>query len=139
MKATGIVRRVDDLGRVVIPKEIRRSMKINAGDPLELFTENGYVCFKKYSPIGEFDVDQAKKLVYGVLYGQFVITDRDEEIFTADSVNTQLQFGADKTAFEKTAISVDGEYFGDLWVPKGLYSNALVVGAVRMLQALFNN
>lgn len=48
MKATGIVRRMDDLGRVVIPKEIRRQMKIREGDPLEIFTENGYVCFKKY-------------------------------------------------------------------------------------------
>lgn len=54
MKATGIVRRIDDLGRVVIPKEIRRTMRIREGDPLEIFTENdGTVIFKKYSPIGE--------------------------------------------------------------------------------------
>jgi AbrB family transcriptional regulator (stage V sporulation protein T) len=48
MRATGIVRRVDDLGRVVIPKEIRRQMKIREGEPLEFFTENGYICLKKY-------------------------------------------------------------------------------------------
>ncbi len=54
MKATGIVRRIDDLGRVVIPKEIRRTMRIREGDPLEIFTESdGTVIFKKYSPIGE--------------------------------------------------------------------------------------
>ena len=52
MKATGIVRRIDDLGRVVIPKEIRRTMRIREGDPLEIFVSNeGEVIFKKYSPI----------------------------------------------------------------------------------------
>ncbi len=54
MKATGIVRRIDDLGRVVIPKEIRRTMRIREGDPLEIYTDSeGEVIFKKYSPIGE--------------------------------------------------------------------------------------
>ena len=54
MKATGIVRRIDDLGRVVIPKEIRRTMRIREGDPLEIFTDHdGEVVLKKYSPIGE--------------------------------------------------------------------------------------
>ena len=52
MKATGIVRRIDDLGRVVIPKEIRRTMRIREGDPLEIFTDReGGVIFKKYSPV----------------------------------------------------------------------------------------
>ena len=54
MKATGIVRRIDDLGRVVIPKEIRRTMRIREGDPLEIYTESdGSVVFRKYSPVGE--------------------------------------------------------------------------------------
>ncbi|HAN20305.1 MAG: stage V sporulation protein T [Clostridiales bacterium GWF2_36_10] len=54
MKATGIVRRIDDLGRIVIPKEIRRSLRIREGEPLEIFTDKeGGVVFKKYSPIGE--------------------------------------------------------------------------------------
>ena len=54
MKATGIVRRIDDLGRIVIPKEIRRTLRIREGDPLEIFTDkDGEVIFKKYSPIGE--------------------------------------------------------------------------------------
>lgn len=54
MKATGIVRRIDDLGRVVIPKEIRRTLRIREGDPLEIFVDrDGEVILKKYSPINE--------------------------------------------------------------------------------------
>ncbi len=61
MKATGIVRRIDDLGRVVIPKEIRRTLRIREGDPLEIYTEaNGEVIFKKYSPVGELSTFAAQ-------------------------------------------------------------------------------
>ena len=57
MKATGIVRRIDDLGRVVIPKEIRRTLRIKEGTPLEIFTDReGEIILKKYSPIGELNV-----------------------------------------------------------------------------------
>ena len=66
MKATGIVRRIDDLGRVVIPKEIRKTLRIREGDPLEIFTDkDGEVILKKYSPIGElseFAVQYAETL-----------------------------------------------------------------------------
>lgn len=56
MKATGIVRRIDELGRVVIPKEIRRTLRIREGDPLEIFTDReGQIILKKYSPIGELN------------------------------------------------------------------------------------
>jgi len=86
MKATGIVRRIDDLGRVVIPKEIRRTMRIREGDPLEIYTDNdGEVIFKKYSPIGElgtFAVQYAEVLVKtGGL--PVVICDRDHVIAVA--------------------------------------------------------
>jgi AbrB family transcriptional regulator (stage V sporulation protein T) len=61
MRATGIVRRIDDLGRVVIPKEIRRTMRIREGEPLEIFTDkDGEVIFKKYSPLGEITNFSAK-------------------------------------------------------------------------------
>ena len=61
MKATGIVRRIDELGRVVIPKEIRRTQRIRRGDPLEIFTTgDGEVIFKKYSPIGEMSTVAAQ-------------------------------------------------------------------------------
>ena len=54
MKATGVVRRIDDLGRIVIPKEIRKTLRIGEGSPLEIFTErDGEIVLKKYSPIGE--------------------------------------------------------------------------------------
>ena len=54
MKATGVVRRIDDLGRIVVPKEIRKTLRIREGDPLEIFTDKeGEIILKKYSPIGE--------------------------------------------------------------------------------------
>ena len=59
MKATGIVRRIDDLGRVVIPKEIRRQMSIREGDPLEIFIDNDNICLKKFHPYGEKDWSKA--------------------------------------------------------------------------------
>ena len=80
MKATGIVRRIDDLGRVVIPKEIRRTMRIREGDPLEIYTDHeGEVIFKKYSPIGEltgFAVQYAETL-HKTCELSVVICDRD--------------------------------------------------------------
>ncbi len=86
MKATGIVRRIDDLGRVVIPKEIRRTMRIREGDPLEIYTDReGEVIFKKYSPIGElaqFAAQYAETLnkTCGI---SVVICDRDAVIACA--------------------------------------------------------
>ena len=60
MKATGIVRRIDDLGRVVVPKEIRRTLRIREGDPLEIFTDReGKIILKKYSPVGELGANAA--------------------------------------------------------------------------------
>ena len=53
MKPTGIIRRVDDLGRIVIPKDIRRTLKIREGDPLEIYLTEGCICFRKYSAINE--------------------------------------------------------------------------------------
>lgn len=80
MKATGIVRRIDDLGRVVIPKEIRRTLRIREGDPLEIFVDrDGEVILKKYSPIGElgdFAKEYAESL-YESTGHVTIITDRD--------------------------------------------------------------
>lgn len=80
MKATGIVRRIDDLGRVVIPKEIRRTMKIREGDPLEIYTDrDGEVIFKKYSPIGEMTAfaTQYAETLYKTCSMAVVVCDRD--------------------------------------------------------------
>ena len=83
MKATGIVRRIDDLGRVVIPKEIRRTMRIREGDPLEIYTEkDGEVIFKKYSPMGEWS-DSAAQLcetMYKTAGYCAAVSDRDSYI-----------------------------------------------------------
>jgi AbrB family transcriptional regulator (stage V sporulation protein T) len=86
MKATGIVRRIDDLGRVVIPKEIRRTMRIREGDPLEIYTDaGGEVIFKKYSPIGElssFAAQYAESLIKGTQLA-VIICDRDHCVAAA--------------------------------------------------------
>ncbi len=86
MKATGIVRRIDDLGRVVIPKEIRRTLRIREGDPLEIFVDReGEVILKKYSPIrelGEFAKEYADSLFEAT--GHITcISDRDTIIAVA--------------------------------------------------------
>lgn len=80
MKATGIVRRIDDLGRVVIPKEIRRSMRVKEGDPLEIYTTNdGGICLKKYVPMGQEDwTSIGSVLKNSILQGErFALYDRD--------------------------------------------------------------
>ena len=77
MKATGIVRRIDDLGRVVIPKEIRRTMRIREGDPLEIYTSSdGEVIFKKYSPIGELSsfASQYAEALTAAIRSTFIIS-----------------------------------------------------------------
>ena len=86
MKATGIVRRIDDLGRVVIPKEIRRTMRIREGDPLEIYTDReGEVIFKKYSPIGELSsfAGEYAETLHKVCGISVLIFDRDAVIASA--------------------------------------------------------
>ncbi len=86
MKATGIVRRIDDLGRVVIPKEIRRTLRIREGDPLEIFTAtDGEVIFKKYSPIGEMSTfaEQYADVMSRISGLPTIICDRDHVIAAA--------------------------------------------------------
>lgn len=86
MKATGIVRRIDDLGRIVIPKEIRRSFRIKEGDPLEIYTDaDGEVIFKKYSPIGELSTfaSQYAEVLHKDAGLPIAITDNDHVIAVA--------------------------------------------------------
>lgn len=93
LKATGIVRRIDDLGRIVIPKEIRRTLRIREGDPLEIFTDReGEIILKKYSPIGEmgqfagqYAMAMAKATGYIVL-----ITDTDQIIATGGTTRKDI-------------------------------------------------
>ena len=86
MKATGIVRRIDDLGRVVIPKEIRRTMRIREGDPLEIYADReGEVIFKKYSPIGELNsfAAQYAETLHKTCNLDVLICDRDAVVAVA--------------------------------------------------------
>ncbi len=93
MKATGIVRRIDELGRVVIPKEIRRTLRIREGDPLEIFTDReGEVILKKYSPIGELG-DFSKEYVdslYQSLGHIACICDKDTVIAVSGAGRREL-------------------------------------------------
>ena len=93
MKATGIVRRIDELGRVVIPKEIRRTQRIRRGDPLEIFTTgDGEVIFKKYSPVGEMNGVAAQYVE--VLNRSFALTafvaDRDRILAVSGTGRREL-------------------------------------------------
>lgn len=86
MKATGIVRRIDDLGRIVIPKEIRRTLRIRESDPLEIFTDReGEIILKKYSPIGEMTTfaKQYTESLAQVSGHTALIADRDQFIAIA--------------------------------------------------------
>ena len=89
MKATGIVRRIDDLGRVVVPKEIRRTLRIREGDPMEIFTNHdGEIILKKYSPIGEIEMfaKQYADVMAQVSGQRVLISDRDQIIAVAGGV-----------------------------------------------------
>src|SRR5574342_600535 len=115
MKATGIVRRIDDLGRVVIPKEIRRTLRIREGDPLEIFVDrDGEVILKKYSPISELS-DFAKEYaeaLYDSLGNPVLICDRDQYIAVAggskkDYLNKNIGELVEKTMEDRTSPLVN--------------------------------
>ncbi len=117
MKATGIVRRIDDLGRVVIPKEIRRTLRIREGDPLEIFTDReGEVILKKYSPIGELS-DFAKEYadsLHSSLDHITCIADRDTIIAVSgvskkELMDKKVSPAVDRIIDEKMTIIFDGE------------------------------
>jgi AbrB family transcriptional regulator (stage V sporulation protein T) len=114
MKATGIVRRIDDLGRVVIPKEIRRTLRIREGDPLEIFVDrDGEVILKKYSPIselGDFAKEYAEAL-FDSLGSPILICDRDTYITLAggskkDYLNKNISDVVEKTMEERNSVLV---------------------------------
>ncbi len=93
MKATGIVRRIDDLGRIVIPKEIRRTLRIRESDPLEIFTDReGEIILKKYSPIGEMTTfaKQYAESLSQVSGHTALIADRDQFIAAAGGYKSLL-------------------------------------------------
>lgn len=115
MKATGIVRRIDDLGRVVIPKEIRRTLRIREGDPLEIFVDrDGEVILKKYSPIGElgdFAKEYAESL-HEALGHIACIADRDTIIAVSGApkkefLNKPIGSAVEKVIEERKAVIIN--------------------------------
>ena len=127
MKATGIVRRIDDLGRVVIPREIRRSLKIREGDPLEILIEKNCVCFKKYSTLGSFSEDilrVAQDMAQRTFKHQIAIYDRDSKISGPNSYSSYVDesWEDNRTPFKYEGMGVypivsDGELYGYVCCP----------------------
>ena len=118
MKATGIIRRIDDLGRVVIPKEIRRSMRIREGDPLEIYTTQDSICFRKYSPMGECDLDTIK-IICDTSLGSlgYVLYDRDG-CSVMPKVTNEIDVD-DKLPANTCIVRADGDIIGYLQSPSG--------------------
>ena len=132
MRATGIVRRMDDIGRVVIPKEIRKSLAIQPGDPLEIFvTHDGEVVFRKYRPIDEHEWSKAKSIVAHLVKGEFQLLDRYKD-FQAGTENMQEA--------KRFPIVVDGDTEGYLSVSAETASDVaddMLAVAADMVAELF--
>lgn len=130
MRATGIIRRVDDLGRIVIPKEIRRVLRIRESDPLEFFTDSNTICLKKYHPYETETWEKANKILLPIIknfaildgYGEAVkcngikIKDVEEAQTREDLVVKECFQGGDRLAYlvcnksnEETRINLAGE------------------------------
>ena len=128
MKATGIIRRIDDLGRVVIPREIRRSLKIREGDPLEILIEKNCVCFKKYSTLGLFSEDilrVAQDMAQRTFKHQIAIYNRDSKISGPNSYSSYVDESWEdkRTPFKYEGMGVypiisDGELYGYICCPE---------------------
>ncbi len=141
MKATGIVRRIDNLGRIVIPKEIRKTMRIKEGDALEIFTDReGEVILKKYSPIeelGEYASKLAEALNQTLGYS-VLITDMDQVIAASgvgkkEALNQSLTANFDKliNKREQKLIGVEDKEFVEIYSDITLeYSSKLVTPIV---------
>lgn len=128
MKATGIIRRIDDLGRVIIPKEIRRTLRIREGDPLEIFIEKDCVCFQKYSALGSLSEDilrVAQTMAQRTFKHQVAIYDRDSKVSGPISYSSYADesWEDNRTPFKYERMGVypiisDGEVYGYICCPE---------------------
>lgn len=152
MKATGIVRRIDDLGRVVIPKEIRRTMRIREGDPLEIYTSSeGEVVFKKYSPVGELDqgTTQAAEVISKLTGNAAIVFDRDHVVAVSGARKSEyaerrLSPALEDLIEQRKSYAYDREDTPRLFPIEGLDKPALaavpiisagdVIGAVALIE-----
>ena len=149
MKATGIVRRIDDLGRVVIPKEIRRTLHIRVGEPLEIYVSGaGEIIFKKYSPLGELSsfAGRYAEVLSRSTGGAVLVTDRDHVLAVSGAprkefLDQSLAPGYEQ-AMEERRLLLPGE--GNVLFPFSgaplsvsilapILSHGDIVGSVAML------
>ena len=106
MKTTGVVRRIDDLGRIVIPKEIRRTLRIHDGESLEIFVDNEIITLKKYSSLNEL-ANVSKILVESInkeINKDIIITDRDN-VIAASGVNKKKYMGKNISSYLENVIN----------------------------------
>ena len=143
MKATGIVRRIDDLGRIVIPKEIRRTLRVRESDPLEIFTDReGMIILKKYSPIGEMGhfVKAYVEVMAKTLNATICITDTDSIIAAAGSgwkelMDQPLHKNMDKSMEERRMIKDKAFFSGyEQQILMPILNAGDVIGSVLLLK-----
>lgn len=135
MKATGIVRRIDDLGRVVIPKEIRRTLRIREGDPLEIYTAaDGEVIFKKYSPVGELSAfaSQYADVIARISAMPTLICDTDHVIAAAgcskrEFLERRISAVLENFMENRRSYAADGQTLENVQPIEGLEHNAGVI------------
>jgi AbrB family transcriptional regulator (stage V sporulation protein T) len=140
MKATGIVRRIDELGRVVIPKEIRRTLRIKEGDPLEIFTDRDELMLKKYSPIATLDKmsEATAKTLHDLSGHTVLICDSDEILAVCGEgrriVGRHLSREVDKVLKERRSYLADRGEGGNVYPiteeDEGNYQSELIVPIV---------
>lgn len=146
MKATGIIRNIDDLGRVVIPREIRRSLKIREGDPLEILIEKNCVCFKKYSTLGSFSEDilrVAQDMAQRTFNHQIAIYDRDSKVSGPNSYSSYVDesWEDNRTPFKYKGMGVypiisDDELYGYVCCPESDMSAEMTMIACYLSDAV---
>ena len=135
MKATGIVRRIDDLGRVVVPKEIRRILRIREGDPLEIFTNNdGEIILKKYSPVGEMRqiATEFAETAASILGGTVAVSDTDS--FIASAGKQKKQYTSERIDAELDhVIQSKGKFVTDRKLIIPILAQGDAIGSITVL------
>ena len=136
MRATGIVRRMDDLGRVVIPKEIRRSMRVREGDPLEIYTNGEYICFKKYNMFHDTQVEVAKILeASGKACAVF---DNSDYLVAHKGLHLPIVLENLLLAgYHSKQINIDGDFAGTLVYHPDEIGNEIADFIVSLVQNIF--
>ena len=126
MQDTGIVRRIDELGRVVIPKELRRTLRIREGDPLEIYTQNDQLVFKKYSPLAGL-TENASAVADGIkeiTECACLITDTDKVLYVSDGrikdlLDKPISADVDRTLKERRCVVIESGGYKKITLTQG--------------------